>query len=345
MVLSLEEEIVGLRDQLPPTDGRRSRPRPTRPAGRVVGCRSRPRRTACRSSATSPWPTRPAVVDYLRDLGVGAVYLSPILQSTSGRRTATTRPTSRRIDADRGGAEGWADAAGRPPGEAGLGVVIDIVPNHVGISVPAENPAWWDVLRLGPESAYAALVRHRLGPGRIVVPVLGDDADAEPCRTGSCATSSTGSRWRPGTWSEGRPADDVHARQHYELVHHSRGNAELNYRRFFAVTTLAGVRVGGPGGLRGHPRADRADWSADGVTGLRVDHPDGLVDPAGVPGTAARAGARTRGSRWRRSWSRASSCRRLAGGRHHRLRRDARGERGLRRPRRRAARSPSSTCG
>ena len=34
--------------------------------------------------------------------------------------------------------------------------MIDIVPNHLGISAPAENPAWWDVLQRGPDSEYAA---------------------------------------------------------------------------------------------------------------------------------------------------------------------------------------------
>ena len=71
----------------------------------------------------------------------------------------------------------------------------------------------------------------------------------------------------------------MHARQHYELAHWTRANTELNYRRFFAVTTLAGVR-----------QEDEEVFAATheligtlpeaGVTGLRVDHPDGLVDPA-----------------------------------------------------------------
>ena len=83
----------------------------------------------------------------------------------------------------------------------------------------------------------------------------------------------------PGSWSEGDAPEDVHARQHYELVHHSRGNAELNYRRFFAVTTLAGTRQEDPDVFAAtHERI--AGLVADGIAGLRVDHPDGLLDPA-----------------------------------------------------------------
>ena len=72
----------------------------------------------------------------------------------------------------------------------------------------------------------------------------------------------------------------MHARQHYELVHFSRGNTELNYRRFFAVTTLAGVRVEDPAVFEATHELIRPGRPA-GVAGLRVDHPDGLVDPAG----------------------------------------------------------------
>ena len=49
----------------------------------------------------------------------------------------------------------------------------------------------------------------------------------------------------------------VHDRQHYELVNWRRADAELNYRRFFAVNTLAGIRVEVPVGVRGEPRRDR----------------------------------------------------------------------------------------
>ena len=70
----------------------------------------------------------------------------------------------------------------------------------------------------------------------------------------------------------------MHERQHYRLVHHSRGDRELNYRRFFAVTTLAGVRQEDPA-VFGATHQRVATMITEGVTGLRVDHPDGLVDP------------------------------------------------------------------
>ena len=53
------------------------------------------------------------------------------------------------------------------------------MPNHLGISAPAENPAWWDVLQHGRDSAYAEWFDIDWSRDRIVVPVLGDDADAD----------------------------------------------------------------------------------------------------------------------------------------------------------------------
>ena len=79
------------------------------------------------------------------------------------------------MDTDRGGAEGLQavlDAAR----DAGLGVVVDIVPNHMGIAVPAENPAWWDVLQHGRASPFAGWFDIDWSRDRILVPVLGDDA-------------------------------------------------------------------------------------------------------------------------------------------------------------------------
>ena len=74
---------------------------------------------------------------------------------------------------------------------------------------------------------------------------------------------------------------DVLARQHYELLFWRRGDAELNYRRFFAVTTLAGVRVEDPA-VFDASHVEIVRWIREGLAdGLRVDHPDGLADPGG----------------------------------------------------------------
>ena len=221
-----------------------------------------------------------ALTDYLRELGAGAVYCSPLLQAASGSDHGYDTVDPTQVDVDRGGAEQLQTLLGAARQE-GLGVVIDIVPNHLGIAEPAENPAFWDVLRLGQESPYARWfdIDWQAGPeGRLLLPVLGDDAVLR-VEDGELRYYDHRFPLAPGTWSPGDDADTVHARQHYELAHWTRANTDLGYRRFFAVTTLAGVR-----------QEDEAvfaathelvgTWPEAGVTGLRVDHPDGLVDPA-----------------------------------------------------------------
>jgi (1->4)-alpha-D-glucan 1-alpha-D-glucosylmutase len=219
------------------------------------------------------------IVDYLADLGVGTVYLSPVLQSTTGSAHGYDTTDVTRVDRDRGGAEGLQNLLARAAA-AGLGVVIDIVPNHLGIAVPAENPAWWDVLKLGRESAYAKWFDIDWSRGRIVVPVLGDDPILQ-LADGELHYAEHRFPLAPGSW---RPGDDpgaVHDRQHYELVHHSRGNAALNYRRFFAIASLAGLRVEDREVFDATHALVRAWVEEHGIAGLRIDHPDGLVDPAG----------------------------------------------------------------
>ncbi len=226
-----------------------------------------------------------AMIDYLSDLGADALYLSPLLTSTSGSEHGYDCVDPTRVDPQRGGEEAWAevvDAAHR----AGIRIVVDIVPNHLGVARPEENPSWWDVLKRGRQSPYAAWYDVEWERFPILVPVLGDEGeDGITLLEGEDGPQLCyeGIRYpvADGSWSPGESARVVHRRQHYRLVSWRRGDAELNYRRFFTVSGLAGVRVEDPEVFRAtHERVRR--WVADGqVDGLRVDHPDGLADPGG----------------------------------------------------------------
>src|SRR5262249_36466492 len=128
-----------------------------------------------------------------------------------------------------------------------LGLVVDIVPNHAGVAVPAANPAWWDVLRLGRESRYAGWFDIDWDRAPILLPVLADD----PRATADLRLEDGELRYfehrfplAPGTG--GGTPEQVHQRQHYRLVSWRRANTEINYRRFFAISTLAGLRVEDP---------------------------------------------------------------------------------------------------
>jgi (1->4)-alpha-D-glucan 1-alpha-D-glucosylmutase len=224
-----------------------------------------------------------AVTGYLAELGVGAVYVSPLLRSTTGSRHGYDVVDHRLVDPDRGGDDGLA-ALAQACRAAGLGLVVDIVPNHMGVAVPAENHAWWDVLRLGHKSPFARWfdIDWRINDGRILIPVLGDDANpASDLTVEGDELHYYEHRYpiAPGT-GEGSSAQ-VHDRQHYQLVSFRFADTSQNYRRFFAETELASLRVEDPA-VFDATHAEILRWVSDyGVSGLRVDHPDGLVDPGG----------------------------------------------------------------
>ena len=67
--------------------------------------------------------------------------------------------------------------------------------------------------------------------------------------------------------------------QVYRLTHWKAGSDEVNYRRFFDVSDLVSLRADRPE-VFAATHALPLDWLAEGtVTGLRIDHPDGLADP------------------------------------------------------------------
>jgi (1->4)-alpha-D-glucan 1-alpha-D-glucosylmutase len=245
---------------------------------------------------------------YLHDLGVDWVYLSPLLAAEPGSSHGYDVVAFDHVDESRGGADGLA-ALSAEARRLGMGVLVDIVPNHVGVATPRANAWWWDVLEHGQGSRHANAfdIDWEFGNGRLRIPVLADEDVPGPDGAvgglevvepdGGLELCYRGQRYpvAPGTADDvgrhGVDATAVHARQHYELVGWRRADAELNYRRFFAVSTLAGVRVEDPE-VFAETHREIGRWFDDGlVDGLRVDHPDGLRDPRGyLEELAARTG-------------------------------------------------------
>ena len=224
------------------------------------------------------------LLDYLDELGVSHLYLSPILTAAEGSTHGydVTDPTT--VSKELGGPDGLARLSAAAQSR-GMGLVVDIVPNHVGVEKPEKNPWWWDVLKHGRDSPYARFfdIDWTLDDGRIVLPLLGSEDDvASLVVDGSVA----GGVLRlgdlvlpiaPGTGSGTAP--EVHDRQHYRLIGWRHG--ACGYRRFFSITSLAGLR-----------QEDRVVFDAthvevqrwfteELVDGVRIDHPDGLSSPAG----------------------------------------------------------------
>ncbi|MET0843879.1 MAG: malto-oligosyltrehalose synthase [Mycetocola sp.] len=225
------------------------------------------------------------VTDYVTSLGADWLYLSPLLVAEPGSDHGYDVIDHSRIDPVRGGASGLENLADVAR-SAGRGILVDIVPNHMGVATPSANAWWWDLLTHGQGSRYAEAfdVDWAAAGGRIRIPVLGDgdgELDALELVDGQLRYYDNAFPLAPGTADDGASARTVHDRQNYELVNWRRADAELNYRRFFAVNSLAGIRVEVPW-VFAESHAEIVRWVREGlVDGLRVDHPDGLADPGG----------------------------------------------------------------
>ena len=217
-------------------------------------------------------------VAYLVELGSDAVYFSPLLQAATGSDHGYDVVDPTRMDVSRGGESSWSAALAAARSHD-LRVVVDIVPNHLGVEDASENPAWWDLLENGQDSRYARWFDVDWSTGRIKLPVLGDGAGDDDLEVVDGELRYYEHRFplAPDTGT-GTPAE-VHARQHYELVNFRRADTEQNYRRFFAVTTLAGLRVEDPAVFDATHERIRRWVSENDIDGLRVDHPDGLAQP------------------------------------------------------------------
>ena len=230
-----------------------------------------------------------AIANYLAALGVTHAYLSPILQAAPGSRHGYDVVDHSRVSADLGGEAAFRAMVGRFR-RHGLGVIADVVPNHMAIPVPESlNRQLWSVLREGAESPCAHWfdVDWAAQGGRLLMPILaGPAADCLDDMTVCAAGEEPVLRYfdhvlpvRPGT--AGLPLADLLGAQHYRLTDWRDAATELNWRRFFDVTSLIAVRVEDPGVFAATHRVLLRLVAEGLIDGLRVDHPDGLADPRG----------------------------------------------------------------
>lgn len=239
-----------------------------------------------------------AHLPYYAALGVSHLYLSPILTAAPGSTHFYDVVDHSRIAASLGGIEALRSLARAARGH-GLGLIADVVPNHMAVPTPVyHNRALWSVLAEGQDSPYAhwfdvdwssqdgvlmpvlgdrigsVLARGELTLDTMVVPGFEDAGEMPVLRYFDHALPV-----RHGT--ENLPLDALVTEQHYRLAYWRVANEELNYRRFFDVGSLVAVRVEDPDVFEATHRTI-IDLIADGtLDGLRIDHPDGLADPAG----------------------------------------------------------------
>ncbi len=254
------------------------------------------------------------ILDYLADLGISDVYASPLFeagpQSTHGYDICSFGRINPRL-----GTTGDFDRLAGGLKQRGLGLLVDIVPNHMSATV--SNDWWRDVLENGRDSTYAQFFDVNWEPSdvalrdKILLPVLEDSYEKISekgklrlvFQNGKFAvayyersfpvdrrTLPAGAAQEPaGVLKEFNDSNGRHGgsdrldklvhRQHYCLDYWKTASEKLNYRRFFDVTEMVAVRMELPEVFRAAHELVFG-WLASGkVTGLRIDHPDGLWDP------------------------------------------------------------------
>ncbi|MFE0038725.1 malto-oligosyltrehalose synthase [Streptomyces sp. NPDC059015] len=230
-----------------------------------------------------PFRAAEEAVPYLAGLGVSHLHLSPVLEAVPGSPHGYDVVDHDRVREELGGEEGLR-ALARTAREHGLGLVVDIVPNHMA-AVPRYNRALREVLREGPESPFARWfdIDWDAGGGKVLVPVLGERLGEE---LGALRVEGRTLHYGEHTFplregTEELPLPELLDAQWYRLGWWRLARTELNYRRFFTVSDLIGVRVEDPE-VFAATHAKILELVRDGVVeGLRIDHPDGLADPEG----------------------------------------------------------------
>lgn len=299
-------------------------------------------------NADFPFARVRELVDYFKQLGVGDLYFAPVFQararSPHGYDVTNPAQFNREV-----GDESEFEELSRALRSEGIGLLLDIVPNHMSAS--EDNPWWRDILEHGPASLASRFFDVEWeaphAGSRIIVPVLGKQLD-QAIDDGELGVALTNGEFvityfarrfpvDPGTYgillrkidgmdktiidaadripprkagspeereqrraasielkkrivefpSVDAPAlskDELHDlldRQAYRLEFWQTGTRRINYRRFFDITDLAGVRVEDPEVFATTHSLILELLCTHQIDGVRVDHVDGLRDPAG----------------------------------------------------------------
>ncbi|MER7052797.1 malto-oligosyltrehalose synthase [Streptomyces sp. NPDC000351] len=228
-----------------------------------------------------PFGAAAAAVPYLASLGVSHLHLSPVLEAVPGSQHGYDVVDHARVRAELGGEEGLR-ALARTAREHGLGLVVDIVPNHMAMS-PRHNRALWEVLREGPKSPYARWfdIDWEAQGGQLLLPVLGAPVGEvlDELRVDGDVLRYHDHAFPLRSGTADLPLPRLLDAQWYRPVWWRLARTELNYRRFFSISELIGVRVEDPVVFEATHATVLRLLHEGVVDGLRVDHPDGLADP------------------------------------------------------------------
>jgi (1->4)-alpha-D-glucan 1-alpha-D-glucosylmutase len=230
---------------------------------------------------------------YLAELGISHLYASPLFTAQPGSIHGYDITDPGEIEPALGGMAGLERLSAALK-RHGLGLIFDIVPNHMAFSV--ETPWLRDILRNGQKSRFAGHFDLDPGAERIRLPWLtapfedvladpgltvDDDADGPVLVAGTLRVPLA-----PADALDAARSGDIaalralHAAQPWQLVHWRTEHDAISHRRFFSITGLIGVRVEQDAVFEDMHRL-LFDLVARGIVdGIRIDHVDGLADPA-----------------------------------------------------------------
>jgi (1->4)-alpha-D-glucan 1-alpha-D-glucosylmutase len=248
---------------------------------------------------------------YWAKLGISHLYASPIATARAGSTHGYDVVDPTTINPALGGEDGFRAMAAALRAE-GLGVVLDIVPNH--LAVGGDDNRWWlDVLQNGRASVHARMFDIDWAPadpdlaGKVLAPFLGlpygealaagalrldvagkglavlaHDAHRFPLRGCDHAEVLADPGAYDPSMVEGRGRlHDLLERQHYRLAWWRTAGDAINWRRFFDITELAALRIEDPEVFQAVHALPLRLYAEGLIDGLRVDHVDGLSDPPG----------------------------------------------------------------
>jgi (1->4)-alpha-D-glucan 1-alpha-D-glucosylmutase len=248
------------------------------------------------------------VVGYYAHLGISHLYASPILRARAGSTHGYDVVDCHEVNPEIGGEDALRRLVASLRSHD-MGLVLDIVPNHMGVGV--ENAWWMDVLRHGRESRYAGYFDIDWQPhdpllrNRLLLPILGAGYEAT-LREGQLRLVRRRDQWMlrvyddhlplspasvaklgedaasthdPST-DEGRAAlHELIERQHYRLAFWKLASDMVNYRRFFDINELAGLRIERTAVFEDTHKTIFRLYAEGLIDGVRCDHVDGLADP------------------------------------------------------------------
>lgn len=246
-----------------------------------------------------PFSAALPLVDYWAKLGISHLYASPIGTARAGSNHGYDQVDPTRINPELGGEFGFRALAAACRA-AGLGIILDIVPNHVAVG-QGDNEWWLDLLQHGRDSRYADWfdVDWDALDGKLLAPFLGTSY-ADALTSGDLEVKPIGGRLAlvahdshvfplrpedqgldPATIADAASLHELCERQHWRLASWRSANDRINWRRFFDITELAGIRAERDDVFDAVHALPLGLYAEGLIDGVRVDHVDGLADPAG----------------------------------------------------------------